>query len=76
MLAHGLLGFDEVRPAGLRFLPSMHYWRGVKEALAKQGIKVYTVPVPPAAAIEMRAKKMMSGLEERLQEGEHVNIIA
>lgn len=41
VLAHGLLGFDELRLAG-QYLPGVQYWRGIKEAYHRKGIKVIT----------------------------------
>ncbi|KAL8687290.1 MAG: hypothetical protein Q9218_006497, partial [Villophora microphyllina] len=41
VLAHGLLGFDELHLAGSR-LPGIHYWRGIAEAMRKNGIEVIT----------------------------------
>src|SRR5690349_24372697 len=36
VLAHGLLGFAELKLAA-NYLPPIHYWRGIKEALSAQG---------------------------------------
>ncbi|OJD14450.1 hypothetical protein AJ78_05218, partial [Emergomyces pasteurianus Ep9510] len=74
VLAHGLLGFDELRLGG-KYLPGIQYWRGIKEAFSLQGVEVVTVPVLPSGSIEQRAKALMSGIESRIQ-GEEVNIIA
>lgn len=74
MLAHGLLGFDELRLGG-KYLPGIQYWRGIKDAFSLQGIEVITVPVLPSGSIEQRAEALMSGIESRIQ-GEEVNIIA
>ncbi|GAT19011.1 LOW QUALITY PROTEIN: triacylglycerol lipase [Aspergillus luchuensis] len=57
VLAHGLLGFAELRLAG-RYLPGVQYWRGIKEALSMQGVRVITATVPPSASIEMRAEEL------------------
>ncbi|KAK2762428.1 hypothetical protein FQN53_007532 [Emmonsiellopsis sp. PD_33] len=74
VLAHGLLGFDELRLAG-KYLPGIQYWRGIKDAFAMMGMEVVTVPVLPSGSIEMRAEGLMAGIEERVK-GEEVNIIA
>ncbi|PGH34006.1 triacylglycerol lipase [[Emmonsia] crescens] len=74
VLAHGLLGFDELRLGG-KYLPGIQYWRGIKDAFSLQGIEVITVPVLPSGSIEQRAEALMSGIESRIQ-GEEVNIIA
>lgn len=41
VLAHGLLGFDELKLAG-QYLPGIHYWRGIREAYQRNGIQVIT----------------------------------
>ncbi|PGH06255.1 triacylglycerol lipase [Blastomyces parvus] len=74
VLAHGLLGFDELRLGG-KYLPGIQYWRGIKEAFSLQGIDVITVPVLPSGSIEQRAEALMRGIEAQIQ-GEEVNIIA
>ncbi|KAJ5757105.1 uncharacterized protein N7511_007287 [Penicillium nucicola] len=67
VLAHGLLGFDELRLAG-RYLPGVQYWRGIKEALTARGIEVITATVPPSGSIEARAEELARDIEvaERL----------
>ncbi|KAM5462815.1 lipase 2 [Microsporum audouinii] len=74
VLAHGLLGFDELRIAK-RALPAIHYWRGIKDAYSINGVEVITAPVSPSASIEHRAEELMRGIESRAQ-GRKVNIIA
>ncbi|KAJ5273871.1 hypothetical protein N7478_008996 [Penicillium angulare] len=74
VLAHGLLGFDELRLAG-PYLPSVQYWRGIKEALATQGIEVITATVPPSSSIEQRAEELARDIEAGAR-GKDVNIIA
>ncbi|QSS61977.1 triacylglycerol lipase [Histoplasma capsulatum] len=74
VLAHGLLGFDELRLGG-KYLPPIQYWRGIKKAFSQQGIDVITVPVLPLGSIEQRAKALSSGIEAQIQ-GEAVNVIA
>lgn len=74
MLAHGLLGFDELRLAG-RFLPGIQYWRGIREALTAQGIEVITATVPASASIEARAEELARDIEIGAR-GKDVNIIA
>ena len=41
VLAHGLLGFDELHLVG-NYLPGVQYWRGIKDAYQKNGIEVIT----------------------------------
>jgi triacylglycerol lipase len=74
VLAHGLLGFDELRLAG-PLLPGVQYWRGIKEALTLKGVKVITATVPPSGSIETRAEELVKDIDEGAQ-GKDVNIIA
>ena len=74
VLAHGLLGFEELHIAGTR-LPGLHYWRGITEALAEKGIECITAVVPPSGSIEARAEKLGENIAKRAG-GKSVNIIA
>ncbi|KAF2662610.1 alpha/beta-hydrolase [Lophiostoma macrostomum CBS 122681] len=74
ILAHGLLGFDELRLAGSVF-PGIHYWRGIKEALSEKGVEVFVAAVPPSGSIEARAEKLAESIVTQAQ-GKDVNIIA
>ncbi|PYH90369.1 triacylglycerol lipase [Aspergillus ellipticus CBS 707.79] len=74
VLAHGLLGFDELRLAG-PYLPGVQYWRGIKEALSVRGVRVITATVPPSASIESRAEELARDIAIGAR-GEDVNIIA
>ncbi|KAF1988532.1 alpha/beta-hydrolase [Aulographum hederae CBS 113979] len=74
ILAHGLLGFDEIRLAG-SLLPGIEYWRGIKEAMASNGIEVIITAVPRSGSIEARAEKLGESIAEKAQ-GKSVNIIA
>ncbi|PWY77104.1 triacylglycerol lipase [Aspergillus heteromorphus CBS 117.55] len=74
VLAHGLLGFDELRLAGPYF-PGVQYWRGIKEALSMKGVRVITATVPPSASIEARAEELARDIAIGAR-GEGVNIIA
>ncbi|KXT05604.1 hypothetical protein AC578_5619 [Pseudocercospora eumusae] len=74
VLAHGLLGFDELRPVG-HFLPGIAYWRGITHALAAKNVEVITAHVPPSGRIEVRAAKLAESIE-RQANGKAVNIIA
>ncbi|KAH9835480.1 lipase 2-like [Teratosphaeria destructans] len=74
ILAHGLLGFDELHLAG-RFVPGIQYWYGITEALAQRGVEVITAVVPPSGSIEARAKKLAESIETKAG-GKAVNIIA
>jgi len=74
VLAHGVLGFDELRLAGPS-LPAIQYWYGISEALRAKGCEVITASVPPSGSIERRAEKLAEGIE-RQGMGRSVNIIA
>ncbi|KAJ5782122.1 hypothetical protein N7457_003896 [Penicillium paradoxum] len=74
VLAHGLLGFDELHLAG-RYLPGVQYWRGIKEALTARGVEVITATVPPSGSIEERAAELARDIEAGAR-GKDVNIIA
>jgi triacylglycerol lipase len=74
VLAHGLLGFDELRLAG-RFLPGVQYWRGITDAMRANGIEVITTSVPASASIEERAAKLGQDIAAKAK-GKSVNIIA
>ncbi|KAH7391051.1 hypothetical protein DE146DRAFT_767304 [Phaeosphaeria sp. MPI-PUGE-AT-0046c] len=74
ILAHGLLGFDELRLAG-HFLPGLKYWRGITEALSHNGIEVIVAAVPPSGSIEARAAKLAESIAQKAK-GKQVNIIA
>jgi triacylglycerol lipase len=74
ILAHGLLGFDEMHLMGPS-LPGLKYWRGIREALSKAGVEVITATVPPSGCIERRAEHLARVIEEKAG-GKSVNIIA
>ena len=74
ILAHGLLGFDEMHLVG-KSLPGIQYWRGIREALSKAGVEVITATVPPSGCIERRAERLAETIEQKAR-GKSVNIIA
>ncbi|KAM7199337.1 triacylglycerol lipase [Naviculisporaceae sp. PSN 640] len=74
VLAHGLLGFAELKLGG-SYLPSIRYWRGIKEALVARDAEVITASVPPSGSIEQRAAKLARDIEAQAH-GRSVNIIA
>lgn len=74
VLAHGLMGFDELRLAG-KYLPGVQYWRGIKEAMHKNDIEVITTSVPTTGSIKQRAQALLEQLNEKAA-GRSVNIIA
>lgn len=74
VLAHGLLGFSELRIAG-RFIPGIKYWRGITDALEANGIEVIVATVPPSGSIEARAAKLAESIAQKAK-GKQVNIVA
>ncbi|KAI5923182.1 triacylglycerol lipase [Camillea tinctor] len=74
VLAHGLLGFAELQVAG-GWLPAIHYWRGISDALAANGVEVIRPAVPPSGTIEERAAKLAEDILIAA-EGREVNIVA
>ncbi|KAL2432600.1 Triacylglycerol lipase 2 [Exophiala dermatitidis] len=74
VLAHGLMGFDEWRLAG-KYLPGIHYWRGITEAFARNGIECITTAVPRTGSIEERAAVLCAEITKKAR-GRHVNIVA
>ena len=74
VLAHGLLGFDELRLAG-ELLPGIEYWRGIREALSLNGVEVITASVVPSGSIEKRAEMLSRNIKEKAK-GRSVNIVA
>ena len=74
VLAHGLMGFDELRLAG-RWLPGVQYWRGIKEAMLQHDIEVITTSVPTTGSIQERAEALHAEIKTKAA-GRSVNIIA
>lgn len=74
VLAHGLFGFAELKLAG-SYLPPIHYWHGIKEALTAHGAEVITATVPPSGSIEERAARLRENILESSR-GRPVNIVA
>lgn len=70
VLAHGMLGFDEIAVAGRRH----KYFRKVEEALAGLGARFHTPRVPAAAPVAVRAEQLCAVVNE-LPQG-RVNVIA
>lgn len=74
VLAHGLFGFAELKLAG-SYLPPIHYWRGIQEALVASGTEVITATVPPSGTIAERAAQLRRNILAA-SKGRPVNIIA
>lgn len=75
ILAHGLLGFEELNIIPRQLGGGIHYWRGITEALQAKGIEVITATVPASGSVEARAKKLGEDIERKAK-GKSVNIIA
>ncbi|KAK1247015.1 hypothetical protein MKX08_000817 [Trichoderma sp. CBMAI-0020] len=60
VLAHGLLGFSELRVSAL--LPPIEYWHGITQALTQNNCTVITASVPPTGSIEERAAKLAADI--------------
>src|SRR6266568_7396048 len=70
VLAHGLLGFDQIRIGGARH----DYFRGVSERLVREGCAVHRSRVAATASIAARAADLaafVEGLDAR-----YVNVVA
>jgi len=74
VLAHGLMGFDELRIAG-KLLPGVQYWRGISDAYRQNGIEVITTAVPTTGSIQERAEVLHEQIKTKAA-GKDVNIIA
>lgn len=75
ILAHGLLGFDELHLVPGKLIPGIQYWRGITEALRAKGVEVIICKVPASGSIEARAARLAEDIEEKAG-GKSVNIIA
>lgn len=73
VLAHGLLGFAELKLAGGNL--SVEYWHGIKDALTANNVQVITPSVPPSGSICERAEKLSCEIADKAH-GRRVNIIA
>lgn len=74
VLAHGLMGFDELRLVG-KLLPGIKYWRGITDAYQQNQISCYTTAVPSTGSIEERAMALHEQIKAKAT-GKDVNIVA
>jgi triacylglycerol lipase len=74
VLAHGLLGFEELNIVPKQIMGGIRYWRGITDALAAQGVEVITAVVPPSGSVEARAKKLGEDIAKKAN-GKSVHII-
>src|SRR5881227_3545825 len=70
ILAHGMLGFDEIAVAGRRH----QYFRKIADGLSGLDAKFHTPRVPAAAPVAVRAKQLRALVHEL--PSERVNVIA
>lgn len=70
VLAHGVLGFNDIELAGRRHV----YFRGVPERLRALGVEVHRPCVPPLASVAARAEQLAAAV--RALPDEKVNLIA
>ncbi|ROT35627.1 alpha/beta-hydrolase [Sodiomyces alkalinus F11] len=77
VLAHGLLGFSELR-LPLPFLPPIHYWHGITGALRtlSPSLQIVTPTVPASASIAVRAEALAASIEAEIPPDQPVNVIA
>ncbi|KAK5228520.1 lipase 2 [Exophiala xenobiotica] len=75
VLAHGLLGFDELHLLPGSLFPSIHYWRGIKDAFSRNNIECITTTVPRTGSIEQRAAALSEQIASRAK-GRDINIVA
>jgi len=69
------LGFSELQLA--RWLPPVHYWFGIKDALAEKGIQVVATSVPASATVEQRAARLWEDIAAHAHgSSDGVNIVA
>lgn len=66
-------GFD---PLALPPLTTVHYWRGIKEALEQAGCeRVVITRVPRTASIEERAEILRKEIAMKCKPGEQLNLL-
>jgi triacylglycerol lipase len=70
VLAHGILGFDQLQLPGVR----PEYFRGVADRLRSLGAEVHTVRVSPLSSVKERAAELARAVQ--LIDARRVNIIA
>src|ERR1700694_146688 len=70
VLAHGVLGFDQIELGGRR----RSYFAGVPERLREMGIEVHRPVVPAMASVASRADKLAEAI--RALPAKKVNVIA
>lgn len=70
VLAHGILGFDELKLAGRR----QEYFRGIPELLRRDGVEVHVLRVPALGSVAARAQALADAVKSL--PAERVNVIA
>lgn len=51
---------------GIPLIPIISYWRGIREVMEKNGVKVYSAAVAPTASIETRARYLERTILEQV----------
>jgi triacylglycerol esterase/lipase EstA (alpha/beta hydrolase family) len=91
VLCHGLFGFDTFSRSHISIsdldiggydafalppLATVHYWRGIKEALEQAGCaRVIITRVPKTASIEERAAALRNQIAKKCHPGETINLL-
>jgi triacylglycerol lipase len=76
VLAHGLLGFGDLLPRTLSFLPCVHYFNGVANRLRKLGHTVLEPQVNPIGSIQGRGDALAEQVLRQTDPGNRVHILA
>ncbi|ORY85119.1 Alpha/Beta hydrolase protein [Protomyces lactucae-debilis] len=74
VLCHGLGFFDKTPEALPRF--QLHYWGGIVDALRALGTEVIIARVPSTGTIAERSRALHRQLEDVLEPGQQVNLLA
>jgi triacylglycerol lipase len=75
VLAHGLMGFDELRLLPYNLIPGVQYWRGITAAYRAHNIECITTTVSATGSIEDRAASLFHQIRTKCP-GRAVNIVA
>ena len=76
VLAHGLLGFGDMLPRTLSFLPCVHYFNGIAKRLRKLGHTVLEPQVSPIGSIQVRGDALAQEILRQTNPGDRVHILA
>ena len=76
VLAHGVLGFGDLLPGILSFLPSLHYFNGVADHLRDAGHTVLEPQVDPIGTVKDRGDQLAEKILKQTKPGDHIHILA